>query len=68
MEKQKKQMLMDLRGCLGILNKITMKILLHIYDMNKSSDDPSAMIHVLGDPTKYNAKKALCDEYASVEF
>ena len=43
------------RGCLGILSKAKMKFLVFLYRLNKNTDDSSAMIHVSGDPTKYDS-------------
>ena len=55
-------------GCLGILSKAKMKLLLFLYNLNKSTSDPSAMIHVTGDPTKYDSSKDKNIETVSVEF
>ena len=45
------------RGCLGVLNKLTMKFLIFLYRLNTNADNTSAMIHVSGDPTKYDSTK-----------
>ena len=55
-------------GCLGILSKAKMKLLLYLYNLNKSTSDPSAMIHVTGDPTKYDSSKDKNIETVSVEL
>ncbi|MGI5173914.1 hypothetical protein H0R92_09990 [Treponema sp. OMZ 840] len=40
-------------GCIGIFNKLVMTILLKAFEKNKETSDPSATLHVTGDPSKY---------------
>ena len=55
-------------GCLGLLDESKMKLLIMLYTANKLTDDPSAMIHVSGDPTKYDPSKDKNKEKVYVEF
>ncbi len=53
-------------GCLGILDKTKMKILLTMYKMNLKTSDPTARIYVFGDPTLYAPTDEDGESYTSI--
>ena len=48
-------------GCIGVTDKEKMKFLILLYKINKNTQDPTAIIHIIGDERSYTLDKTVIE-------